>query len=121
MARRTRYIRRRAAAVYGSDRDCAIAASDRITAIIRGAAPLKARLLAVNDALATLVRVNCGRPAARPELARAPPPPHSRPGKNFFLCNHQGTVRLLAVRPGFLWFPGLGGFAARRLGDGERK
>jgi hypothetical protein len=43
-------------AVYGSDHASAIAASDRITAIIRGAAPLKARLLAVKDALASLVR-----------------------------------------------------------------
>jgi hypothetical protein len=44
-------------AVYESDAACAIAASDRITAIIRGAAPLKVRLLAVNDVLAALA---CG-------------------------------------------------------------
>jgi hypothetical protein len=43
-------------AVYGSDAAGAIAASDRITAIIHGAAPLKARLLAVNDVLADLTR-----------------------------------------------------------------
>ena len=43
-------------AVYASDIDKGIAASDRITAIIRGAAPLKARLLAVNGVLAALVR-----------------------------------------------------------------
>jgi hypothetical protein len=49
-------LTRRQAVVYASDAASAIAASDRITAIIRGAAPLKARLLAVSDALAGLMR-----------------------------------------------------------------
>lgn len=43
-------------AVYGSDIAAAIDASDRITAIIGNDEPLKARLLAVNDELAALLR-----------------------------------------------------------------